>query len=386
MSGLDHKHMLRLHTNIFILIKYGISSLAVIAIVFTSGCWYTEDTPRKKVLKIEGNMISCLHCGNFGDDIEIEGDFMAITGRGSVNFFERNAESWNLLQEIKYDGTVYYSRIQDIALTPSLLAVSFTDIAGGGTVYLYERLPDGTWSKFQELYGNNEAGVFGHSIHIAGDRMIIGSPDEPGSKSEDRGQAYIFKLDNGEWALESVLESADPGPNNHFGTTVRLVRNYAFVTRDLRDAPVQVFKWDGTTWNFYQSLQNNKGVALANSDNEIVVIGNQLTALAIESGSEEFTPRTFDTVGDHVPNDIFHTGMFVFMLHGDKEFVKVQDEYAFVSAYFGKAMLFKLNGNNWSFEREFSHLGDLSSGNGLAITSQYIALQNGYNAVEVFPR
>lgn len=367
------------------LVRYCISLSGLILLVQSSGCFYADDDPPKKIVKIDGNIIRCLHCEDFGDDIEIAGDLIAITGGRSLYLFDRNTDGWNLLQEINYD-TVFYSRIQDIELTPSLLAIGLTGITGNGSVYLFERNPDGMWAQFQELKGTNDAGIFGHSIHILNDRMIIGSPDSPGAAHDDRGQAYIYKLENETWVLEEMLESNDHLFDDHFGTAVRLIEDYALVSRDLRDEPVQVFKWNGTQWNFHQLLPDNKGVEISCAGSEVMVVGTALTAFAIENGTGAFTPRTIEIVGDKVPNDMFHNGMHDFILFGDKEFIEVYGEFAFVSAYVGKTILFRRNGPHWSFDREFNYQGDRYAGNGLALTDQYIAWQSEHETVEVFPR
>jgi hypothetical protein len=99
---------------------------------------------------------------------------------------------------------------------------------GAGSAYGFQLSPDGSaWIPMGKIYSNSpvQYDSFGISVDLDGDHMIVGAhkdgDDLLGSDSNP-GVVYIWVRRGmlGMWSLETRLNAADPGVNDHFGVSV----------------------------------------------------------------------------------------------------------------------------------------------------------------------
>ena len=183
-----------------------------------------------------------------------------------------------------------------------------------GAAYVFKRTGS-TWSQEAYLKAPNAFGgyVFGNSVGISNDTIIVGSYGESSSQTtitngatanSDRsasagGAAYIFKRTGSTWAQEAYLKASNAGSGDMFGVSVAISGDSVVVgaynedsdqTSVTNGAPASsnnnapnsgaayVFKRSGTTWvqEAYLKAANSGandefGYSVAIYDNSIVV-------------------------------------------------------------------------------------------------------------------
>ncbi len=118
----------------------------------------------------------------------------------------------------------------------ALIGADDDDCASGGdqacgAVYFFEF--DGTqWVERQKLAASDEDGfaVFGSSLALSGDRVLIGAPG-----SSPSGAAYFFRYDGTSWVEEAKVNTPTVSVLAQFGFSVALDGDHAFVAAPFDD-------------------------------------------------------------------------------------------------------------------------------------------------------
>ena len=191
----------------------------------TVGVW-TQET---KLLASDGLPDDFLGCavsmsgetcviGAYGDDDSGQ-------RAGSVFVFRRNPDStWT--QEAKLlasDGVAEDEFGGCVNIQGNLCAIGAKgDDDGSGSVYLFERNDDGSWSQQAKLVASDRSrgATFGWEVSLSGDVCAVGAmyDTENGTQS---GAAYIFRRnDEGVWTEEKKLLPSAGNEWNRFGSAV----------------------------------------------------------------------------------------------------------------------------------------------------------------------
>ena len=107
------------------------------------------------------------------------------------------------------------------------------DFAGqSGAAYVYTRSAS-VWSQQAYLKASNTGinDLFGYSVAISGDIVVVGSPDEDSDatavngnqnneSATDSGAAYIFTRNSAVWGQQAYLKASNAGSNDRFGLSV----------------------------------------------------------------------------------------------------------------------------------------------------------------------
>ncbi len=122
--------------------------------------------------------------------------------------------------------------------------------AVSGTVQVWQRATDTTWTFIEEVIGPvDDAERFGASIDIAGDSMIVGAPDA--------GRAFLYERSSaGTFELAHTFEPPDiPGILwSRFGTAVALTDHTVVITDSRasalpdRGGAIAIYERDGDGW------------------------------------------------------------------------------------------------------------------------------------------
>ena len=125
---------------------------------------------------------------------------------------------------------------------------------GSGSAYVF-RLEDGQWVQRQKLTASDASpgDHFGSTVALSGDTAFIGasSNDEAG---EDAGAEYVFRFDGDQWVQRQKLTASDARENDRFGSNVALVGGRALIhasndsDRAFRAGSVYAFEFDGSQW------------------------------------------------------------------------------------------------------------------------------------------
>ena len=144
----------------------------------------------------------------FGSSVAIAGDRVVVgafgdndNGRdsGSAYVFEADgAGGWSETKLLASDGAVSHFFGESVAIAGDRIVVGapFADDNGSnsGSAYVFEPDGAGGWSETKLLASDGAASdIFGYSVAISGDRVVIGAPldDDNGS---DSGSAYVFDI------------------------------------------------------------------------------------------------------------------------------------------------------------------------------------------------
>lgn len=116
---------------------------------------------------------------------------------------------------------------------------------GAGAVYVLVRDGSGNWSEQAYLKALNPDSndLFGHSVAISGDLLVVGAPTEdsdgsdPGDNSiENAGAAYVFVRDGlGNWTQEGYLKASNPDALDFFGYGVGISGDTVVVSAPTED-------------------------------------------------------------------------------------------------------------------------------------------------------
>ena len=215
----------------------------------------------------------------FGSSVAIDGDTVAIgalgepsnaTGingnqsdrskpySGAVYVFTRNGSNWSQQAYIKASNADANDQFgAELDLSNNTLVVGapneFGGIAGingnqsdnsmgfAGAGYVFTRTGS-SWSQQAYLKASNPnaADLFGSSIRMDGQSLLVGAPqedsnatgvdgDQADNTTGQAGAAYLFVRDGTTWSQQAYLKGSNPGYNARFGTSVALSGDLAFI-------------------------------------------------------------------------------------------------------------------------------------------------------------
>ncbi|NOQ71588.1 MAG: T9SS type A sorting domain-containing protein [Crocinitomix sp.] len=283
----------------------------------------------------------------FGWSVAIDGDYVVVgayaedhnlddadnqSKAGSAYIFERGGDGvWDEVQKIIASDRAASDEFGwsvDISGTTLVVGAHFEDEnAGGGasiynagSAYIFDREVDGTWTETQKIVGSGRApdidfpdggggdelsDLFGGSVSISGDRLIIGAHhsdfDEfDGAPLNEAGAAYIFERSGPTWSEVAKLDNSDRATEDRFGFSVSIDGDFAVVSAYSEDqnaggattmansGSAYIFERDGGgSWS-----QTQKIVASDRSPGDrfgwdIYLDGETLVAGALETNGDE---------------------------------------------------------------------------------------------------
>ncbi|HBS85187.1 MAG: hypothetical protein A2W91_01745 [Bacteroidetes bacterium GWF2_38_335] len=110
-------------------------------------------------------------------------------------------------------------------------------ISNAGSAYVFERNESEIWEQKQKLVASDRglADIFGSSVSISGNVIIIGAPNEDedatgGTTISNSGSAYIFQRnESGVWNEIQKIVAPDRAETDIFGNSVSISETYAIV-------------------------------------------------------------------------------------------------------------------------------------------------------------
>jgi len=151
--------------------------------------------------------------------------------------------------------------------------LSFRTLAGFmfiAVVSTATALAQADWVQLAKLVASDGApeDYFGVSVSISRDYVIVGAQQSWGaSQPLDDGKAYIFKWDGAGWSQQQKLLASDGAAGDWFGQSVSISDDLAIVGAHGDDdngddsGSAYIFKRDGTSWVQQQKLLASDGAA-----------------------------------------------------------------------------------------------------------------------------
>lgn len=180
-------------------------------------------------------------------------------GQGAVYIYEKENGVWTMVQRIEssdIDRGDDFGGKMAIDGTRALIGARYDD-GNAGSVYVFDRQSDGTWTETVKLTPDDlEAGDnFGEHSAVDGDRIVIGSRRED-TGGNDAGAAYVFDLVNGAWTQMAKLQSNDISAEDRFGQTVSVDGDRIVAGGG---NAVYVFELDAGVWSQVAKLESSIG-------------------------------------------------------------------------------------------------------------------------------
>ena len=135
-----------------------------------------------------------------------------------------------------------------------------------GAAYVFRGIGE-TWG--QEAFikaSNTGAGdLFGHSVSLWNDTLVVGAPGEDGRATGvngdqadccamDSGAVYVFRQIDGTWQQEAYIKASNPGEGDGFGWSVDLSYDMLAVGAP-NQSVVHMFRRSGASWEQEAYLQ-----------------------------------------------------------------------------------------------------------------------------------
>ncbi len=147
-----------------------------------------------------------------------------------------------------------------------------------GSTYVFVRSA-GVWSQQQKLEAADPADdSFGVSVAISGETIVVGAPFDDGAAGFAQGSAYVFVRSAGVWSQQQKLEAADPASDDSFGVSVA-ISGETVVVGSNQGSAAYVFMRSAGVWSQQQKLEAAdaaEGEGFGNSlaiSGETVVVG-----------------------------------------------------------------------------------------------------------------
>jgi hypothetical protein len=217
----------------------------------------------------------------FGWSVSISGDYAVIGAQcdddngsqsGSAYIFYNNGTSWSQQAKLMANDAFEYDVFgTSVSISGDYVIIgAYSDDDNGsssGSAYIFFR--DGTsWSQQAKLIAADGAANdrFGQSVSISGDSVVISAILDNGN-TEKSGTAYIFTRSGTTWSQQVKLTAADGATDDLFGLSVAISGDYAVIGAAYDDdtgnnsGSAYVYYRDGSLWSQQAKLIANDGAA-----------------------------------------------------------------------------------------------------------------------------
>ena len=218
--------------------------------------------------------------GFFGNSVSLFGDTVVIGTPGGIDpgvayVFVRAGTIWTQQEAlVASNGAAadFFGASVSLSGDTALVGAPFDDNGGGGNAgaaYVFVR--SGTvWTEQQTLLASDGAAgdVFGSSVSVSGDTVVVASPNDDNVGGTDAGSAYVFVRSGTSWTPQQKLLAPDGGAVDHFGSSISLDGDTVVAAAPNGNTPggadagaSYVFVRSGTVWTLQQKLLATDGAA-----------------------------------------------------------------------------------------------------------------------------
>ncbi len=178
----------------------------------------------------------------FGNRVALSGDTAIIgawddtnaggTDAGSAYVFVRSGGVWNQQAKlVASDGAAHDLFGSSVGLSGDTAIVGaqradHDGLASAGAAYVFVRTGS-VWTQQQKITASDAAAVdlFGQSVAIDTDTIVVGAVYDDHSGEISAGSAYVFVRSGGMWTQQAKLTASDAAANDNFGYKVGVAGN-----------------------------------------------------------------------------------------------------------------------------------------------------------------
>jgi FG-GAP repeat protein len=250
---------------------------------------------------------------NLGDSVGISGETVVVgasqddgaagSAQGSAYVFVRSAGVWSQQQKLEASDAAAFDNLGDsVGISGETIVVGALadDGAAGsnqGSAYIFVR-SGGVWSQQQKLEASDAAAddVFGASVGISGETVVVGALADDGAAGSNQGSAYVFVRSGGVWSQQQKLEASDAGAGDQFGFSVS-ISGETFVVGAPQDDAAQgsayVFVRSDGVWSQQQKLEASDAAANDNFGASVGIGGETVVVGALGGGDSQGSAYVF---------------------------------------------------------------------------------------------
>ena len=216
----------------------------------------------------------------FGTYVAISGDTVVIgahyddnrngTNSGAAYVFRYNGSNWvEEAQLLASDGTTGDLFGTTVAISGDVILIGAQHNDGGcgadaGAAYVF-RYDGSGWVEEAKLTASDCAAGdrFGIGVTISGGTAVIGA-DKDDDNGTDSGSAYVFRYNGSNWVEEAKLLASDGGPGDSFGDSTAVDGGVVVVSARYDESAAgsaYVFRYDGSNWVEEAKLAASDGAA-----------------------------------------------------------------------------------------------------------------------------
>jgi len=218
---------------------------------------------------------------------------------GAVFLFQRGESGWFFTQRIVAPDAVALQKFgESVALRGDRLVVGApgddqASTPGLGSVYVFQRA-GGSWIHQAKIEPSApQAGAwFGKALAVDGDRLAVGAPGQTVNRLLSAGAVWVYDFDGTAWQEEQQLTSGSPGAAALFGSSVALESDVMVVGAPGASGSASVWQESPTGWTQTASLtratvgsDERFGHAVALSGTTAIVGDNTSIAFGVEGGA-----------------------------------------------------------------------------------------------------
>ncbi|HEY7184267.1 MAG TPA: PxKF domain-containing protein [Blastocatellia bacterium] len=208
--------------------------------------------------------------------------------QGLIYVFVRSGLGWGLQQMISASDAAAGDLFGlSVAISGDTVVVGAPDKNGAaglnpGSVYVFAR-SGGVWSQQQKLEAPDAAenDEFGSSVAISGDTVVVGASLDTGAGGSQQGSAYVFARSDGVWSLQQKLEAPDAAENDEFGSSVAISGDTIVAGAPLdtgvggsQQGSAYVFARSGGVWSQQQKLEASDASARSDFGLSVAISGD----------------------------------------------------------------------------------------------------------------
>lgn len=228
----------------------------------------------------------------FGESVATNGTEIAVgctngNDVGQTFIFTRSGNTWTQTAKVSGDArSGFFGTATQISSKYLIIGANRENrdmtVVQTGAVYFYDKSGN-AWNKLTKLTSPNRItnGLFGNSISLEGERVVIGAPGDKGT-----GQAYVYLRSGNAWNLEATLSATDLTAGDFFGGSVSLKGDLAAVgaiqhnAKGAGSGAVYIYRRNGTTWSQVTKIFPADGDAGDNFGDEVAVLNGYVVVTA----------------------------------------------------------------------------------------------------------
>lgn len=236
----------------------------------------------------------------------------SASGRGAVYVFRRAGTAWQQEAYIKTSSNLPGIRFgESVALAEDTLAAGaprqpLNTTGSVGAAYVFRRL-GAVWQQEAQISppgGGNFEDLFGASLALAVETLVVGRPYEDGV-DVNTGGAFVFRRTGTVWQQEAYIKASNPDNSDQFGGSLAISNDIIAVGAQNEDSPargingyqgnddsgansgaVYLFRRVGNAWQQEAYIKASNNGILDRFGISVALSGNTLVVGASNEGSE----------------------------------------------------------------------------------------------------